>query len=261
LANKLDLTITRPNVARAYDAAMGGRYNSAEDRKIEEMGRKLFPHLSLFARFQRQFLFYIAGQIGHAGLNHVIDLGSGLPTQGALHEHLPQHTKVLYNDHDPETIALARYIIRDHPDIRYVQCKIEDTATVLAAAEELFEDIRRVCITLIGVAYFINDADLARVCQELYRWSAPGSMLAISFFNTDEHDPSWADIVKKYQGMGVQLYPRSAAHMLSLLGPWQADVTGIRPIEEFVEMGQIGTLAAPPEMRGTIGFAGVFTHP
>lgn len=262
LAAQLGLDLTKPNVARCYDAAFGGQFNSAVDRAVEVRGRELFPNLNLFARMARDYYLHISDEIARldATIHHFIDLGSGLPTQGALHERLPATAQVLYNDHDPEVITLSRYIIGDNPNLRYVQCKIEETDAILGAAEEFFGQERCVCITMLGVAYFIDDATLTRIIQQFYDWSAPDSRLAVSFFDTNEHDPAWAEVVETYKKMGVDLYPRSPEQMLRLLGGWQPDDDGIQPIEVFVERRLNRTLV-DPAMRGKIGFAGIFRRP
>src|SRR5262249_13325301 len=76
-----------PNVARIYDALLGGKDNSAVDREAALALTAAIPGAARAARDNRAFLAravrYLAAE---AGISQFLDIGTGLPTQGNVHE-------------------------------------------------------------------------------------------------------------------------------------------------------------------------------
>ncbi|MFD0665171.1 SAM-dependent methyltransferase [Thermocatellispora tengchongensis] len=81
------IDITTPSVARVYDFMLQGKDNYASDRRVAEMALKIAPDAPAAARAGRRFLRravrYMASE---AGIRQFLDIGSGLPTQGNVHE-------------------------------------------------------------------------------------------------------------------------------------------------------------------------------
>src|SRR3984885_3270129 len=82
-----DFDVSKPNVARVYDAMLGGKDNFAADREFVAEILRFAPMAPLGAIANRQFLRRV-GQylVVEAGLTQFLDLGSGLPTQGNVSE-------------------------------------------------------------------------------------------------------------------------------------------------------------------------------
>jgi O-methyltransferase involved in polyketide biosynthesis len=250
---------TSPNVARIYDYLIGGVHNFAVDRAAADRLVEMAPLAVQTARLNRLFLEYAVEDMVDAQLNAFIDLASGLPTEGALHERAPETAKILYNDHDPEVVAYARQMLGARPNIDYVESKIEDIETILATAERIFGAERRVGLCLIGVVYFIADDALRHVFQRLHEWAAPGSLLAVSSFDLHEDDANWLRTREMYRRMGVELYPRTSAQLLNLAGEWRSSVQGFPRLEDIVEAELQTTLALEAD-RGKLGYAGVLVR-
>jgi hypothetical protein len=83
----LGLDVSAPNVARMYDYYLGGKDNFEADRIAAEQVLALVPGLRRAAvenrRFLRRVVRYPAAE---AGITQFLDIGVGLPTQGAVHE-------------------------------------------------------------------------------------------------------------------------------------------------------------------------------
>ena len=83
----LGLDVTTPNVARMYDYYLGGKDNFEPDRIAAEKVLALVPGLRRAAvenrRFLRRVVRFLAAE---AGISQFLDIGVGLPTQGAVHE-------------------------------------------------------------------------------------------------------------------------------------------------------------------------------
>src|SRR3954463_7335636 len=82
-----DLDFTKPSVARVYDAFLGGKDNFAVDREFVERTLRLMPDAVRGAKTSRAFLRRVFRYLGvEAGIRQFIDVGSGLPTQGNVHQ-------------------------------------------------------------------------------------------------------------------------------------------------------------------------------
>ena len=81
----LGLDVTTPNVARMYDYYLGGKDNFESDRVAAEKVLALVPGLRRSAlenrRFLRRVVRFLAAE---AGVSQFLDIGVGLPTQGAV---------------------------------------------------------------------------------------------------------------------------------------------------------------------------------
>ena len=125
-----DLSADRPNIARVYDYLLGGSHNFAPDRIFAQELLAQWPEARDTMRVNRAFLSravrYLAQQ---AGIRQFLDIGSGIPTMGNVHEIAQQTapgTHVVYVDFDPADLLEAqRSILLDPAD-----------PTVLAAARE-----------------------------------------------------------------------------------------------------------------------------
>ena len=72
--------------ARMYDALLGGSHNFEVDRRAAEMGTKLVPDLPRLALSNRAFLRRAVRYLVEAGVTQFLDIGSGIPTAGNVHE-------------------------------------------------------------------------------------------------------------------------------------------------------------------------------
>src|SRR6185437_8014628 len=78
---------TVPNVARMYDYYLGGKDNFEADRVAAEEIMRLVPVTRAEAMTNRQFLRLAVRYLAtDAGISQFLDIGVGLPTQGAVHE-------------------------------------------------------------------------------------------------------------------------------------------------------------------------------
>ena len=112
-----DLDFSRPNVARVYDAFLGGKDNFAADREFVARAVEVAPKAPLAARANRAFLRRVVSYlVGEAGITQLLDIGSGLPTQGNVsevaHETDPA-VHVVHVDNDPVVCAHSRALLAD----------------------------------------------------------------------------------------------------------------------------------------------------
>ena len=110
---------SRPSVARIYDFWLGGSQNFEADREAGRRAAEAMPRLPTWARRTGCSCGTSSGNWSpRYGIRQFLDLGSGVPTVGNVHEIAqaadPSAT-VVYIDIDPVAIAHARALLADTP--------------------------------------------------------------------------------------------------------------------------------------------------
>src|SRR5580698_8479037 len=75
-----------PNMARMYDYALGGKDNYAADREAVQKLFSFSPENRDVPRANRRFLGRAVRFAAGQGVRQFVDLGTGLPSQGHVHE-------------------------------------------------------------------------------------------------------------------------------------------------------------------------------
>jgi Protein of unknown function (DUF574). len=81
-----EVDLTRPSVARVYDFYLGGSHNFNSDRRFAHEVLAVLPDMPALARENRHFLRRAVLHLLAAGVDQFLDLGSGIPTVGNVHE-------------------------------------------------------------------------------------------------------------------------------------------------------------------------------
>src|SRR5947209_6612941 len=150
------IDLDRPNAARMYDYALGGSHNFAVDREMVEQVEKIMPGSSLIAHVNRAFLQRAVRLCLDAGIRQFLDIGSGIPTVGSVHEvaqAVDPRARVAYVDVDPVAVAHSRAILVDNPYATAVPGDVRHPAEVLADSEvtALLDLGQPVAVLLIAV--------------------------------------------------------------------------------------------------------------
>src|SRR3954465_3942171 len=75
-----------PNASRMYDYYLGGALNFAADRDLAERAKTVLPVTPALARLSRSWLGRVVNTCLDEGIDQFVDLGSGIPTVGNVHE-------------------------------------------------------------------------------------------------------------------------------------------------------------------------------
>ncbi|MFD1146610.1 SAM-dependent methyltransferase [Saccharothrix hoggarensis] len=197
--------VERPNVARLYDYYLGGAHNFAVDREFAEQSMKQIPTAEM-VQHTRAFLRRAVRLCVERGIRQFLDLGSGIPTAGNVHEVAQQADptcRVVYVDNDPVTIAHSRSMLRDNPGAAIADADIRDVAAVLATPEVrgLLDLSRPVAVLMVAILPYIPDSDGPAELVGRYRDAvADGSYLVISHLTADEQP----EMVRKLVGVAAQ---------------------------------------------------------
>lgn len=181
-----DIDFTTPSVARVYDYYLGGSHNFESDRAFAAHVLSAMPELSSVVRDNRGFLQRVVRELSAQGIDQFVDLGSGIPTVGNVHEvaqQLDPDATIVYVDHDPVAVAHSRAILDGGTGATVVAGDIRDPQNVLAevVGTGLVDLSRPVAVLLISVLHFIQDSeDPAGLVAEYAKAVVPGSYVALS---------------------------------------------------------------------------------
>lgn len=187
-----DIPIDVPSAARMYDYFLGGYHNFAVDRAAAEAATAVHPDMPLFMRTNRAFLrravTYLAGE---CGIDRFLDLGSGIPTVGNVHEVVREENpdaRVVYVDTDPIAVSHSRMILRDVPTATIVQGDAAHPEQILAHsdAHSLLEDGKPIAVLFVALLHFVsNDAEALNIVRAFRDAVPSGSYVALSHATFD----------------------------------------------------------------------------
>jgi hypothetical protein len=186
-ARLADLDLTRPNVARVYDAMLGGKDNFAADRGFLAEILRFAPMAPLGAIANRQFLRRVVNYLMiEAGVTQFFDIGSGLPTRGNVSEvahEISPDAHIVHVDNDPVVYTHSKALLADARTTDIVLGDARRPAEILAdpVVSSLIDFGRPVGLLLFAVLHHIEDSEEPeRIMAELRDAMPAGSYLAIS---------------------------------------------------------------------------------
>src|ERR1700759_891853 len=87
LSDWAEVDVTTPSPARIYDYWLGGSHNFAVDREVGKRAAEAMPTLRPAIWANRAFLRRVVITLAaEQGIDQFLDLGSGVPTAGNVHE-------------------------------------------------------------------------------------------------------------------------------------------------------------------------------
>jgi S-adenosyl methyltransferase len=170
--------VSRPSIARVYDYLLGGKDTFPADRVVGEKIKTALPEVHLGVRAQRMVLGRaIRYLVGDVGIRQLIDIGSGLPTAGNVHEvarETAPDTRVVYVDNDPIVLAHARALLADSHGITVLDHDLLQPERLLGDPElrSAVDLTRPVGLLLCGIVHYISDEEdpasiIARLIEAL----------------------------------------------------------------------------------------------
>jgi SAM-dependent methyltransferase len=240
-----------PNAARIYDWLLGGKDNYDADRQAARRLLRAVPEARQAARDNRAYLARVVRFLAGAGITQFLDIGSGLPAAGPVHEIARQTcpgARVAYVDHDPVVLAHARALLASHDlGVAAVPADLRDPAVLLTdrAVRELIDFDRPVAVLLIAVLHFITDADDPRgIIRAITSQLAPGSYVAVSHVTADDLDPDAALAARAaYGSASVPGVARSRAEVTGFLAGLDLAPPGVTDVRRW---RRPGPRPAPP---------------
>ncbi len=205
-----DVPLDRPNVARMWDYFLGGGHNFAIDRQAAEQAIKLYPDMPLVAQVTRGFLRRAVHFLLEQGVDQLLDIGSGIPTAGNVHEiaqRINPAARVVYIDFDPIAIVHSKAILRGVANAVAVQGDARRPEEIVGHPEVRngLDWTRPIGMLAIAMFHFVpDDAQALSIVQALCDAVPSGSYLALTHATGDGVDQASAE-------QGEQLYKRTSA--------------------------------------------------
>jgi hypothetical protein len=203
-----DLGEDIPNPARMYDYFLGGHHNFAADRAAGERVRAVYPDVMHAAQANRAFLRRVVRFMRAQGIDQFLDLGSGIPTAGNVHEVAQQDhpaARVVYVDMEPVAVIHSTTILEGNANATIIEADARQPEQIFAhpTVQHFLDFTRPVGVLMLALLHFIVDDQAAQALVQRYRAAlASGSYIAISHASLEEVPPA---VVTQFE----QVYSRS----------------------------------------------------
>ncbi|MFC1411407.1 SAM-dependent methyltransferase [Streptacidiphilus sp. N1-12] len=206
----------RPSIARIYDFYLGGNHNLPADREAAREVIETMPELPEIMRINRAFLRRCVRYLVDSGIGNFLDLGSGIPTAGNVHEiaqAVDPTARIVYVDSDPVAVAHSQEILAGNDRALIVAADLRDAGAVLGNPEVdrllLLGLGEPLAVLMSAVLHFVPDDAEAAALVAAYRDAMPsGSYLALSHASHRQERESAERV-----GRAAEQYSRTVAPM------------------------------------------------
>lgn len=199
----------KPSAARIYDYFLGGYHNFESDRRAAREMLQITPDAQGIMRANRAFLRRVTTFLARQGMDQFLDIGSGIPTAGNVHEIVWRQrpdAHVVYVDSDPIAVQHGLSILKGAPHVTAIRADVRQPETILTHPDvtRLVDFSRPMAVLLVAVLHFvIDDDDAYRAVRVLREALAPGSYIAVSHATYEHMRQQDVDV-------RVNLYKRTA---------------------------------------------------
>jgi SAM-dependent methyltransferase len=249
-----DIDLSTPTLARVYDFQLGGAHNFSVDREAARRLEEVIPGAARKAWSNRAFLRRAVQYCCGHGIDQFLDIGSGIPTSGNVHEvarELDPGARVVYVDIDPVAVIQSRNLLAGDDRTAVVQADLRDPEAILddPATRRLIDFDRPVAVLLVSLMHVIADAEHpARLLARLTARCPVGSYLVISHLGWNYGTPEQVrNAVEWSRGTTTPITPRTPEQVGAMLGAftpvepgvvemhdWRPDIDdGLSPRESF----------------------------
>ncbi|GGK94104.1 SAM-dependent methyltransferase [Sphaerisporangium melleum] len=240
-----EIDTTNPSIARVYDYFLDGKDNFAVDRQVAEMALRIVPDAKDAGKANRRFLRRVVRYLAaEEGIRQFIDLGSGLPTQGNVHQiaqEIDPAAQVVYVDNDPIVLVHGRALLATNGSTTVIQADVRDPEAIYAdpALRGRIDFSKPIGLLLFSILHHLNDEEDPWGIAERLREPLPsGSFIAMSnFFNAQDEHPEaskQAVMVEKLfnENLGTGRW-RTREEIMRYLGDMELVEPGLVPLADW----------------------------
>jgi hypothetical protein len=228
-----NVDLTRPSAARLYDFFLGGAFHFEVDRELGRQVAASVPGVFDFAQLNRAFLWRAVRHLSAQGVDQFLDIGSGLPSAGNVHEVAQRENPdahVVYVDNEPVAVAHSELMLKDNDKATVIEADLREPAKVLALAKRtgLLDFDRPIALLTVAVLHFVPESDRPAAVLAEYRDALPdGSYLAMSHLTMDAVSDQVTQLVNLYKGTQNPAITRSMAEVTALFDGFDIVEPGI----------------------------------
>jgi hypothetical protein len=253
------VNLDKPSAARMYDYLLGGSHNFAVDREFLEKILAIQPEAKRFAIMNRAFmrravLFMLAN-----GIRQFLDLGSGIPTVGNVHEiahTIDPESRVVYVDNEHVAVAHGQLLLEGNDHVAIVQADITKPGLVLSdtGTRQHLDFTKPIGLLAITIGHYVlDDQDPTGIFAAYRDALPPGSYLAMTHLTNDFAAVKADELTEAMKGSQNNVRARSKAEVLSLFGEFELVEPGLVTTSQW--RPDLEELVAEPEKDGL--YAGV----
>jgi hypothetical protein len=259
------MRLDRPSAARMYDYFLGGYHNFEVDRKAAEQAIAIWPDFPLILRANRAFLRRAVRYLVDQGVEQFLDIGSGIPTVGNVHEVAQQANpaaRVVYVDNDPVAVAHSRILLQESPRATIIQADVRQPQQILQNPDvaRLLDFRQPLGILIVALLHFIRDDEEARqIVHALRDAAAPGSYLVLSHASAEgvSLSPESQDRLHQvYRNTPTPVTLRSSDDIARFFEGFDVVEPGIEPIPAWRPEGPDDLFADDPKRCAIFGGVG-----
>jgi SAM-dependent methyltransferase len=224
----------RANVARVYDYLLGGSHNFLADQDVGRALAAVEPEVRAIAWANRKFLGRAVRYLIQAGIRQFLDIGSGIPTEGNVHEiaqSADPAARVVYVDVDQVAIAHSRAILAGQQNAAVIDADLREPEKILAhdQTRRLIDFGPPAGLLLVSSLHYVADADdPAGIMATLRDALAPGSYLVICHGTSDDRPELMSAVGKVFnRSVATQSHVRPGAEILRLFGDFELVEPGL----------------------------------
>jgi len=247
-----------PNAARIYDVLLGGKDNFAADRDAAQRLLSVMPGVGVAARDNRAFLQRCVRFLAReAGIRQFLDLGTGLPACGNVHEVAHETdalARVVYVDNDPMVITHANALLANAWSVQATQADLRYPRELLnrLGMQEILHLDQPLAVLMVAVLHFLRDDENPWVIVDAYKARmAPGSYLVISHITADGiPDEEAKEAAGIYEYASAPAVPRTERDITRFFGGLDMVAPGLVEVSAWRGLGR---RIRPVLMYGGIG--------
>jgi hypothetical protein len=194
--------------ARLYDYYLGGIHNFPADRAVAKVLLERTPRLRTIARDNRAFLARAVRYLTSVGVHQFLDIGSGIPTEGNVHEiaqAVVPGARVVYVDVDPDAVSESLQLLAGNQYATAIRADVREPRAILDHPQirDLLDFDQPMAVLMVAVLHFVEDSD--EVCDIVATFRsalAPGSHLVVAHATIDElifDERLWEKTQKEYR--------------------------------------------------------------
>jgi hypothetical protein len=218
-----EIDTSRPHPARVYDYFLDGKDHFLADRRAGEQVLEAVPTAKAMARANRAFLQRAVRFLAWAGIRQFLDIGTGLPTRGSVHQTVHEITpdaRVIYVDNDPIVLAHSRALLAsEHTEVVEGDLRKPDSILGDAGVGKAIDFDQPVAVLLVAILHFLTDHDQPdQVVGRFVEAMAPGSYLVISHATADSNPQAATQAARAYEHATSPIALRSYAEVARLFG-------------------------------------------
>jgi hypothetical protein len=236
----LGMDISTPNAARMYDYYLGGVNHFPADREAAEHVLRAAPWIRATALENRAFLGRAVRFLAtEGGIKQFIDIGTGLPTRGNVHEiisSIAPGARVAYIDNDPVVLGQSRAILHGTGNVATIRGDLRQPEAIISHPDlaGFIDWSQPVALLLVAVVHFITEHDDPLTLIGRYRDAmAPGSYLVVSHIHHHDGSEAGREVSAIYARTSAPLIFRAHDQITRLFTGFGLVEPGVVPLPEW----------------------------